>query len=54
VAGARLAPEQAEVWNPAFDVTPAELVTAFVTDAGVLHPPFATSIPAALAGQPAS
>jgi methylthioribose-1-phosphate isomerase len=49
VAGARLAPEQAEVWNPAFDITPAELVTAFVTDAGVLHPPFATSIPAALA-----
>jgi methylthioribose-1-phosphate isomerase len=54
VAGVPLAPEQAEVWNPAFDVTPAELVTAFVTDAGVLHPPFATSIPAALAGQPAS
>jgi methylthioribose-1-phosphate isomerase len=54
VAGAPLAPEQAEVWNPAFDVTPAELVTAFVTDAGVLRPPFATSIPAALAGQPAS
>jgi methylthioribose-1-phosphate isomerase len=52
VAGARLAPEQAAVWNPAFDVTPAELVTAFVTDAGVLHPPFAASIPAALAGQP--
>ena len=52
LAGARLAPEQAEVWNPAFDVTPAELITAFVTDAGVLHPPFASSIPAALAGQP--
>jgi methylthioribose-1-phosphate isomerase len=52
VAGVRLAPEQAEVWNPAFDVTPAALITAFVTDAGVLHPPFASSIPAALAGQP--
>lgn len=28
------------VYNPAFDVTPAELVTAFITDEGVLHPPY--------------
>jgi methylthioribose-1-phosphate isomerase len=49
VAGARLAPEAAGVWNPAFDVTPAALVTAFITDAGVLRPPFAASIAAALA-----
>ncbi|HZA84574.1 MAG TPA: S-methyl-5-thioribose-1-phosphate isomerase, partial [Actinomycetes bacterium] len=40
------------VWNPAFDVTPAALVTAFVTDAGVLRPPFPASIARALAGQP--
>jgi methylthioribose-1-phosphate isomerase len=32
------------VWNPAFDVTPAELVTALVTDAGVLRPPYAEAI----------
>jgi methylthioribose-1-phosphate isomerase len=50
VAGARLAPEAAGVWNPAFDVTPAALVTAFITDAGVLRPPFPRSIGAALAG----
>jgi methylthioribose-1-phosphate isomerase len=37
------------VWNPAFDVTPAEYVTAFVTDVGVLRPPFAESIADALA-----
>jgi len=49
VAGSRLAPEAAGVWNPAFDVTPAALVTAFITDAGVLRPPFGTSIAAALA-----
>jgi methylthioribose-1-phosphate isomerase len=24
------------VWNPAFDVTPADLVTGYVTDAGLL------------------
>lgn len=29
------APAQAECWNPAFDVTPAELVTALITERGV-------------------
>jgi methylthioribose-1-phosphate isomerase len=42
-AAAELA-EDVAVWNPAFDVTPAALVTAFVTDAGVLRPPFAAAI----------
>jgi methylthioribose-1-phosphate isomerase len=49
VAGARLAPEAAGVWNPAFDVTPAALITAFITDRGVLRPPFSGSIATALA-----
>jgi methylthioribose-1-phosphate isomerase len=38
------------VLNPAFDVTPARLVTAFITEAGVLRPPFEHSITSALAG----
>ena len=33
-------PGEVAVWNPAFDVTPHALVTAFITDVGVLHPPF--------------
>lgn len=33
-------PEGARVFNPAFDVTPAELITAFVSDRGVHHPPY--------------
>jgi len=37
------------VWNPVFDVTPARLVTAFVTDAGVLRPPYDESIKGAFA-----
>jgi methylthioribose-1-phosphate isomerase len=49
LAGTRVAPASVGVWNPAFDVTPARLVTAFVTDAGVLRPPFERSIAAALA-----
>lgn len=34
----------AGAWNPAFDVTPAELITAFITERGVLRPPFAASL----------
>src|SRR5215213_5613588 len=36
--GQRSAPSGVGVWNPAFDVTPAELVTAIVTDRGVVAP----------------
>ncbi|MFI9450419.1 S-methyl-5-thioribose-1-phosphate isomerase [Amycolatopsis sp. NPDC052450] len=36
--GAKVAPEGAEVFNPAFDVTPFDLVTAVVTEQGVLNP----------------
>ena len=38
-----------DAFNPAFDVTPAELVTAIVTEAGVLKPPYDESIARALA-----
>jgi methylthioribose-1-phosphate isomerase len=34
----------ATVWNPAFDVTPSHLVTAFITDGGVLRPPYQPAI----------
>jgi methylthioribose-1-phosphate isomerase len=36
VGGRAAAPADAAVWNPAFDVTPAALVTGYVTDAGLL------------------
>ena len=35
-----VAPPDASAWNPAFDVTPAELIDAFVTDAGIIEPPY--------------
>jgi len=38
--GRFVAPIDVPVWNPAFDVTPHELVTAYITDVGVLQPPF--------------
>ncbi|HVL54584.1 MAG TPA: S-methyl-5-thioribose-1-phosphate isomerase, partial [Vitreimonas sp.] len=48
-SGRAVAPATVEVWNPAFDVTPADLIDAFVTEVGVIEPPFDTGIPAALA-----
>jgi len=41
-----IAPADAHAFNPAFDVTPAELVTAIVTEAGVVRPPYAGAIAA--------
>jgi methylthioribose-1-phosphate isomerase len=37
--GRRVAPASAKIYNPAFDVTPSELITAIVTDVGVIHAP---------------
>ena len=38
--GVRIAPAAAAVHNPAFDVTPAELVTAIITDRGIFRAPY--------------
>lgn len=35
-----MAPEGMKCWNPAFDVTDHELITAIVTEKGVLYPPY--------------
>jgi methylthioribose-1-phosphate isomerase len=42
--GQRWAPEGVEAFNPAFDVTPASLITAFITDRGIILPPYAQGI----------
>jgi methylthioribose-1-phosphate isomerase len=44
-----VAPAGVPVRNPAFDVTPAELVTAIITEKGVARPPYAISLPALFA-----
>ena len=44
VAGRRVAPRSVEALNPAFDVTPPELVTGIVTDRGMAGPPFVESL----------
>ena len=50
VAGSPVAPEGVGVFAPAFDVTPHELITAIVTDRGVVRPPYARGLEAVLQG----
>ncbi len=42
--GMQTAPAGVSIWNPAFDVTPSELITAIITEKGVIRPPFDAGI----------
>ncbi len=44
MAGRPIAPSGAAALNPAFDVTPARYVTGFITDRGIVQPPFTESL----------
>jgi methylthioribose-1-phosphate isomerase len=46
--GRQTAPDGILVYNPAFDVTPAELIAAFITEKGVIRPPYRENLAAAL------
>ena len=48
--GVRWAPQGVSVRNPAFDVTPADLITAIITERGVVSSPDRTSVGRLLAG----
>ena len=48
IRGERLTPFGVSAANPAFDVTPNHLITAIITEAGVLKPPFMDSIAKAM------
>lgn len=43
--GVVLAPRGTSVYNPAFDVTPHSYITAFVTEKGLIYPPFRKTVP---------
>ncbi len=49
--GRRVTPKSASARNPAFDVTPARLVSAWVTEKGVVYPPFSKNLQALLEGK---
>jgi methylthioribose-1-phosphate isomerase len=46
IAGKRIAPESVKVLNPAFDLTPPNLVAGIITEKGIIFPPFEKNISA--------
>lgn len=44
IFGRAIAPKGIKVFNPAFDVTPQELISALITENGVIHPPYPHNI----------
>ena len=44
LAGTRITPEGALIRNPAFDVTPHELIAGIITERGILRPPYTESL----------
>lgn len=48
IRGIQLAPDGVNVYNPAFDVTPACLISGIITEKGILCPPYEDSIRIAL------
>jgi methylthioribose-1-phosphate isomerase len=49
--GIQTAPDGIDVYNPAFDVTPARLISAIICERGVIQPVSAVAIAQALAGR---
>jgi len=49
--GTRTAPADVGVYNPAFDVTPARLVTSLITEKGIIRPPYRRNIASVLGGR---
>ncbi len=49
IKGQQIAPDNVPVANPAFDMTPPELVTAIITERGVIKPPFSEGLRAVVA-----
>ena len=46
--GRQTAPDGVGVYNPAFDVTPAELIAGIITEMGIIHPVNTQTIAATL------
>jgi methylthioribose-1-phosphate isomerase len=44
IDGKRIAPAGAKTINPSFDITPAEFITAIITEKGIARPPFSKSL----------
>jgi len=44
IKGAQIAADGALVWNPAFDVTPHQLIAGIITERGICRPPYIESL----------
>ena len=44
IAGVRLVPEEVDVYNPSFDVTPSKYITGIVTEKGIIAPPYTVNL----------
>lgn len=44
IQGKCIAPPDLKIYNPAFDVTPASLITAIITERGIIRPPYNKNI----------
>ena len=49
VGSTQLTPDGAAVWNPAFDVTPHQLITGIITEKGICRAPYTDSLASAFA-----
>jgi methylthioribose-1-phosphate isomerase len=54
VGGSQVAPDGAQIRNPAFDVTPHRFITAIITERGIFHSPFEKTLAGAAAAPPLS
>jgi len=49
VGATQITPDEVQVANPAFDVTPAHYITAIITEWGVVYPPYRENLAALMA-----
>ena len=47
-SGVKIAPENITAWNPAFDVTPADLIDVIVTEKGIIEAPDTNKVRSAM------
>src|SRR4051812_507741 len=52
IGGAQMAPADAKIWNPGFDVTPHRFIAGIITEKGILRAPYITSLKGAFEPQP--
>ena len=48
VLSVQISPDGTGAWNPAFDVTPADLITAIITEVGIVRPPYGENLACAI------